>query len=179
MLVVERILGNRHDDPALAAVCDELERCGGLERVLLSFQAAQRGRMRVTTDAGTELGIALGRGSVLRDGDVLRLDERQVVAVTVQPFAELAIRPTPSLEAHELFAVGVRLGHVLGNQHWLIRLEGGQVFVPVTVDRTVMETVMTTYGLDGLEWEFVTVHPGKVPPATPPAAHEPVAHEHA
>ncbi|MGH8900949.1 MAG: urease accessory protein UreE [Egibacteraceae bacterium] len=161
MIVVERILGNRHADPALAAVCDELERRGGLERVWLSCQAAQRGRMRVTTDAGTELGIALRRGSVLRDGDVLRLDEHQIVAVAVQPVAELAIRPAPSLEARERFAVGVRLGHVLGNQHWSIRLEGDQVFVPVTVDHTVMETVMAAYGLDGLEREFVTVDPGE------------------
>jgi urease accessory protein UreE len=39
----------------------------------------------------------------------------------------------------------VRLGHVLGNQHWPVAVVGEQILVPVALDRAVMETVLRTH----------------------------------
>lgn len=174
MLIVDHIVGNSHDDLTLATACEALARRGNLERVHLSLRDAQRGHMRVTTDAGTEIGIDLERGSVLRDGDVLYRspDWSWIVVAVVEPVVALAVRPARHRTAGELFAIGVRLGHVLGNQHWPIRVELERVLVPITVDRKAVETLMTSYGLNGVEWEFVTVDPGQVPATMPPVTHE-------
>ena len=57
----------------------------------------------------------------------------------------LTLRPgLPPGEQHHWL---VRLGHVLGNQHWPIASVDEAVLVPVTLDRAVMETVLRTHHL--------------------------------
>ena len=57
----------------------------------------------------------------------------------------LTLRPgLPTEEQHHWL---VRLGHVLGNQHWPIANGDDAVLVPVTLDRAVMETVLRTHHL--------------------------------
>ena len=49
----------------------------------------------------------------------------------------------------------VELGHALGNQHWPAVVKGQQVYVPLTVDREVMASVMRTHAFAGISYEFV------------------------
>jgi urease accessory protein len=49
----------------------------------------------------------------------------------------------------------VELGHALGNQHWPALIKGSRVYVPLTVDRKVMESVMRTHGFEGICYELV------------------------
>jgi urease accessory protein len=49
----------------------------------------------------------------------------------------------------------VELGHALGNQHWPALVKGNRVFVPLTVDRKVMSSVMNTHRFEGIAYEFV------------------------
>ncbi len=49
----------------------------------------------------------------------------------------------------------VELGHALGNQHWPALVKGTRVFVPLTVDRKVMASVMNTHRFEGIRYEFV------------------------
>src|SRR5258705_13522815 len=49
----------------------------------------------------------------------------------------------------------VELGHALGNQHWPALVKGTRVFVPLTVDRKVMASVMKTHRFENLRYEFV------------------------
>ena len=55
------------------------------------------------------------------------------------------LAPAGPTDTAEQLQQAVRLGHVLGNQHWPIAVVGGQILVPVSLDRTVMETVVTTH----------------------------------
>ena len=47
------------------------------------------------------------------------------------------------------------LGHALGNQHWPAVVKGPRVYVPLTVDRKVMASVMRTHAFEGITYEFV------------------------
>ena len=49
----------------------------------------------------------------------------------------------------------VELGHALGNQHWPAVVKGASVYVPLTVDRKVMASVMKTHAFAGITYEFV------------------------
>ncbi len=189
MLIVESVLGNTHEDQNLAEECERVAQAGGLEMIRLSAQDVQRRRLRVSTDAGTDLGLNLSRGRPLgagvRDGDVLyrSLDGRRMVVVAVQGAEAVVIRPAlgrrrgehPGRRGQALFELGVRLGHLLGNQHWPIRLDQGAVLVPVVTDRKAIETILATYGIEGLEWEFAEVPPGTQLPTIAP----PISHRHA
>src|SRR5258707_5729281 len=49
----------------------------------------------------------------------------------------------------------VELGHALGNQHWPAIVKGAKVFVPLTVDRKVMASVMKTHAFHGITYDFM------------------------
>ena len=49
----------------------------------------------------------------------------------------------------------VELGHAMGNQHWPALVKGNSVYVPLTVDRKVMDSVMNTHRFEDIRYEFV------------------------
>ncbi|WP_298443004.1 urease accessory protein UreE [Ferrimicrobium sp.] len=176
MIIGNRLLGNVNDD-SLAYRVQALEKSGDAVRVSISASDAQRRRLRLTSSSGTEVGIALESGTALQDGDVLCQDddESHLILVEVEASEAMAIRVNPRPADEASFVYGVKLGHMLGNQHWPIKVDGTVVLTPVNIDRLVMETVLRTHGFEGLEWEFISVEPGEVPTAMPRVDLE---HEH-
>ena len=57
------------------------------ETVRMTYQSRTKGRIRVTSDAGTDLGFFLERGHPLKDGDRLCSDSGLVVCVRAEPEA--------------------------------------------------------------------------------------------
>jgi urease accessory protein len=173
MLVVDTVVGNVHSDEHLALSIQRKEKDGSALRVRISAADAQRRRLRLSTETGIDVGVDIGRGSALQDGDVLcrQTDTEQLVVVDVAPTEAMAIRLSGDVPADELFAYGVRVGHMLGNQHWPVQVEKDVVLTPVSIDRKVMETVVATHGFAGLTWEFIPVKSGRVPSAMPRIEH--------
>jgi urease accessory protein len=169
VIVVNRVLGNTNKDQALEYRVQAQEKEGNVARVRISASDAQRRRLRLAASYGIEVGIALEAGTALEEGDVLCRDddESELVVVEVEPSEAMAIRVNPPPADEASFVYGVQLGHMLGNQHWPIKVDGTVVLTPVNIDRLVMETVLRTHGFDGLEWEFISVEPGEVPTAMP------------
>ena len=54
-----------------------------------------------------------------------------------------------------LIRSAVELGHAIGNQHWPAVVKGTKMYVPLTVDRKVMDSVMRTHAFTGITHEFV------------------------
>jgi urease accessory protein len=173
VLVVDTMLGNVHHDEHLALSVQAREKNGSALRIRISASDAQRRRLRVSSESGTEVGVNIAHGEALHDGDVLApgSDGDQVVLVEVAPSEAMAIRVDVEIPAEQLFAYGVRVGHMLGNQHWPIEVEKDVVLTPVTIDHKVMETVLATHGFEGLTWEFIPVEPGRVPTGMPRVEH--------
>ena len=48
--------------------------------------------------------------------------------------------------------ISVELGHAIGNQHWPAVVKGTKVYVPLTVDRKVMDSVMRTHHIENVTW---------------------------
>ena len=59
------------------------------------------------------------------------------------------------LSPEEIIRISLELGHAIGNQHWPAVVKGTKVYVPMTVDRKVMLSVMDTHHIDDIEYEFV------------------------
>lgn len=167
-------LGNINEDERLALEVQRKEKVGETDSILLSFHDAGRRRLRVTTTGGRSIGIALEGGNVLKDGDVFALADESplLVVVNIAPSEAMALRLSEDLPSEKLFAFGVRLGHMLGNQHWPIRIERDVVLAPVSIDRKVMETVVKTHGFKEIEWDFVPIEPGDVPAGMPDVQHQ-------
>jgi urease accessory protein len=154
VVVIETVLGNVGDaewSGRLSAADVDLLRVDQWE--------AQKSRFRKTTAKGAEVAISLDRGTYIRDGDVLlwdaraakavvaRIDLRDVMIVHLEDLARLA--PEAAMRTC------VELGHAMGNQHWPVLAKGSLVYVPLTVDRKVMASVMDTHRFEGIRYEFV------------------------
>lgn len=154
MILVESVQGNERD-PSWAS------RLSGATIDVLSLDQwqAQKNRLRCKTTGGVELAISLERNMHLHDGDILTWDEssRRATLARIQLKDVMVVKldgvlgGTPELIARTC----VELGHALGNQHWPAVMKGTAVYVPLTVDRKVMASVMHTHAFEGITYDFL------------------------
>ncbi|WEG14781.1 urease accessory protein UreE [Pullulanibacillus sp. KACC 23026] len=112
-MIIEEVIGNIEtlDKRALH-----------IERVFLESDALLKRIQRVVTDHGKELGIRLKDQAKLRDGDVLYLDERNMIVISVMEDDLLVIQPTSIQQMGEI-------AHQLGNRHLPAQFEGRDMLV--------------------------------------------------
>ncbi|HVZ51382.1 MAG TPA: urease accessory protein UreE [Pseudolabrys sp.] len=153
MIVIETVLGNI-SNPEWAdrlAVSD-------VDVLDIDQWEAQKSRLRKTTVQGADVAISVDRGTHIRDGDVLLWDPGARSALV----ARLEMRDVMIVHLGDLMHVTpevamrtcVELGHAMGNQHWPALVKGSVVYVPLTVDRKVMASVMDTHHFEGIRYEF-------------------------
>ncbi len=152
--IIERILGNAAEpawqERLATAVVDHLR---------LDQWQAQKNRLRKTTDAGVELALSLDRASHLHHGDVLAWDDAAKQAIVAHiDLADVLVIRLDGLQGQAedvLIRTCFELGHALGNQHWPAVVKGTTVYVPLTVDRKVMASVMRTHAFEGISSDFI------------------------
>ncbi|HEY9679794.1 MAG TPA: urease accessory protein UreE [Drouetiella sp.] len=81
-----------------------------VEYIDLDWEDRRRPRRKVKTDSGLELALALKRGTILSDGDILYADENKVVVVRAKSQEVVCIHPLN-------FNQATRVSHFLGNWH--------------------------------------------------------------
>jgi urease accessory protein len=154
VLLIEGVLGNAGDPEWVARLA-----AATLDPLELDHWEAQKNRFRKKTAGGAEVAVSLDRGTFLRDGDVLLWDEaarRAVVArISLRDVMVIDLDDLGSLAPEIALRTCVELGHALGNQHWPALVKGLRVYVPLTVDRKVMASVMNTHRFEGLRCAFV------------------------
>lgn len=154
MVVIEAVIGNIADpewaERLSTATVDLFE---------VDQWEAQKSRFRKTTVNGAEIAISLDRGSHVRDGDVLSWDNQSRTAIV----AKIDLRDVMVVHLDGLSGFSpeiamrtcIELGHAMGNQHWPALVKDNTVYVPLTVDRKVMASVMNTHRFEGIRYEFV------------------------
>jgi len=153
VILIEKVLGNRADAEWALRLA-----AAAVETLSLDHWEAQKNRFRKKTASGVEVAVSLDRGAFLRDGDVLLWDAGAARAVV----AQISLRDVMIIHLDELAARApelalrtcIELGHALGNQHWPALVKDTRVFVPLTVDRKVMASVMNTHRFEGIRYEF-------------------------
>ena len=153
MDVITEIIGNVHQ-PEWAERLDDCH----VETVFLDQWTAQKSRFLVTSDHGNEYPIALKRGARVADGDIVAFDpEKGNAAVLRLDLSNVLVIDMSGLIGRvpeEIIRISVELGHALGNQHWPAVVKGTKVYVPLTVDKKVMLSVMETHNIEGITYEF-------------------------
>ena len=154
MVLIETVVGNVADAEWQARLTTAT-----IDPLALDHWEGQKNRFRKRTSAGTEIAVSLDRGAFLRDGDILRFDDATRTAIV----ARISLRDVMIVHLDGLAGAApelvvracVELGHALGNQHWPALVKGTRVFVPLTVDRKVMASVMNTHKFEHVRYEFV------------------------
>ena len=150
---VDAVLG-RADEDGWPDLLDDAR----VDVLSLDQAESQKSRLRKMTTGGVEVAISLDRGTQLRDGDVLCWDEAARAAIVARiSLAEVLVIDLSTLSdgpPEASMARCVEFGHALGNQHWAAVVKGTRVYVPLTVAREVMASVMKTHSFEGVTYEF-------------------------
>lgn len=101
----------------------EAEPRGEVVEISMTHEQRRRSRLRVVLADGREAGIFLARGSVLRDGDLLRSEEGTLARVRAAPEL-VSLATTGDLQ---LLA---RAAYHLGNRHVALQIESTRVIYP-------------------------------------------------
>ncbi|PAE32966.1 urease accessory protein UreE [Bacillus sp. 7884-1] len=112
-MIITEIIGN----------VDDISSAGRhIERVYLSSDDLVKRIQRVTTDHGKELGIRLMEPKDLLNGDILYMDERNMIVVSVTSDDLLVLRPSSIKQMGEI-------AHQLGNRHLPAQFEEEEMLV--------------------------------------------------
>ncbi|MEH7418400.1 urease accessory protein UreE [Neobacillus drentensis] len=112
-MIIEQIVGNVEDIPASSR---------HIERVYIASDDLVKRIQRVTTDHGKEVGIRLKEPKDLMDGDILYMDEHNMIVISVMNDDLLVIQPANIKQMGEI-------AHQLGNRHLPAQFEGEDMLV--------------------------------------------------
>ena len=162
MQVYSEILGNINLSPEWK---EKIESVPNVENIHLDQWMAQKSRFLGRGDKGGEYPV------------VLRLD--------LSPVLEIDLGALAKEQPETIIRHAVELGHAIGNQHWPAVVKGTKVYVPLTVDKKVMLSVMETHHIEDISFRFVQgtevipyLAPHEVRRLFGGAGHESHSHEH-
>ncbi|MCP1189641.1 urease accessory protein UreE [Priestia flexa] len=112
-MLIEQIVGN---------VATLEKKAPHIEKVYLESDYLLKRVQRVVTDHGKELGIRLKDNRELVDGDVLYMDEKNMIVIQVIADDLLTIQPTSIKQMGEI-------AHQLGNRHLPAQFEENEMLV--------------------------------------------------
>lgn len=112
-MIIEKVIGN---------VATLEKKAPHVERVYMESDDLVKRIQRVVTDHGKELGIRLKENRDLIDGDVLYMDDRNMIVISVKDDDLLVIMPTSIQQMGDI-------AHQLGNRHLPAQFEGNEMLV--------------------------------------------------
>ena len=129
-----------------------------IDYVYLDQWTAQKSRFLGKGVSGKEYPIALARHTQIVDGDIVDYNpdtnSAVVLKIELSPVLVVDLSGLATTKPEEIIGISVELGHAIGNQHWPAVVKGTKVYVPLTVDKKVMMSVMETHHIEGIKYDF-------------------------
>ena len=185
MKIYTEILGNVNKHPEWREKLAKMD----VDEIFLDQWTAQKSRFFAKGLSGKEYPVALSRGYHIADGDIIGYDEESgtviVLRLKLNPVLKINLGGVATKNPEEIIRISLELGHAIGNQHWPAVVKGTTVYVPLTVDKKVMLSVLETHNIPGITYDFedgMDVIPYLAPSETRElfggASHESHAHTH-
>ena len=156
MKIYDKILGNMNRSEEWASRLESAE----IDYIFLDQWTAQKSRFLAKGVSGVEYPVALARHSQIVDGDIIDYDPESgkavVLRIELSPVLVVDLSGIEGRSSADIIRISLELGHAIGNQHWPAVVKGTKVYVPLTVDKKVMLSVMETHNIEGISYEFQT-----------------------
>ncbi len=153
MEICSEVIGNLHDPEWREKLKDYK-----IDYVPLDQWTAQKSRFLAKGESGTEYPVALKRQTQVVDGDIIYCEpekrEAAALKLDLNPVLVLDLSALAGDTPENIIRRALELGHAIGNQHWPAVVKGTKIYVPLTVDKKVMTSVMDTHHLEGITYEF-------------------------
>jgi Urease accessory protein UreE len=154
MEIYTQILGNIYQNKEWK---DKLKSVD-VENVQVDQWTAQKSRFLAFGDKGNEYAVALKRHSSIMSGDLIYYSPEEnraiVLQVEMNPVLVIELGKLFNSDPEKMMQTAFELGHAIGNQHWPAVFKETRIFVPLTVDKKVMLSVMETHHIENITYEF-------------------------
>lgn len=185
MKIYSEILGNTMRNPQWEDKLNGFD----IDYVVLDQWTAQKSRFLGKGISGTEYPVALKRHTQVADGDIIEYDpegrKAVVLRIELNPVLVVDLAGIEGMKHEDIIRISLELGHAIGNQHWPAIVKGTKVYVPLTVDKKVMLSVLETHHIEGITFEFEKgtevipyLAPQEIRRLFGGAGHESHSHEH-
>jgi urease accessory protein len=156
MLVINQILGNINTDEKWKELYQVMRSENHVQTIMFTRKESERSRLyKKLPGFDEEIGINIKRGTVLHDGDVLYYKEGEnMFVVDIEAEEMMVLHFVEKFHEDKMLELAVKLGHAIGNQHWQMKVVGGKIYVPIMIDKKVMESVMKTHNIPGVKYYF-------------------------
>ncbi len=152
-VLAETYLGNVGEDEDLARRFEQARAAGRCWEVSIGRSDRIKGRLLTHTASGQPVGIVKGRDWLLRDGDLLETDQRDLVLVSIQQQQVIALKFVDGTSNQAISLI--HLGHILGNRHWPITIKGESLFIELVAEAELIESTIREMahmlGIEGLQ----------------------------
>lgn len=102
---------------------------GKFERLKISRMDLEKRILRKKTDRGTDIGWKLDPGVRLRPGDVFKNEDQKIVLEQL-PEKVISVKIKTKNKPEVMFL----LGHIVGNRHRPVSLQGDEILFPIQAD---------------------------------------------
>src|SRR5918996_1485641 len=141
MLTIDHVVGNIYKDDKLGTTYRDFISKQLDETFLITRTESQRQRMRKVSSKGTDIALNFRPGTQnLRHGDVLLLNDKQIIVVEIEPENVLQVeilKETLTDSPESLFQIPVQIGHTIGNLHRPIKLDGSRIYFPIQAESEI------------------------------------------
>jgi urease accessory protein len=134
MITINHILGNIDINSDLKKKYEDMIKNNNCEKVVINRLDSQKLRMRKNTDKKTDVIFMFEHTPHLRNGDVVFLDEKKMILLTLEPELVAIITFISSVNKDDSFPLSVKIGHNLGNLHRPIKVTKNQVIFPIQAE---------------------------------------------
>ena len=138
--LAETYLGNVNERADLSLQVAQARENGHCREITINRRDRPKGRILAQTADGQSVGIVKGRDWLLQDGDVLETAQKYLVLVRIQQQQVIALQFEPGANNRSISLI--HLGHVLGNRHWPITLQGEILFVELVAEAELMKSTI-------------------------------------
>ncbi len=154
MKIFSEVIGNLASDPEWT----EKLKYANIEYLDLDQWTAQKSRFIAKGKEGAEYAVALKRHSQIENGDILEYNPAQnkaiVIHIELKPVLVVDLQKIAQQNPVEIIRRCVEIGHAVGNQHWPAIVKETKLYIPLTVDKKVMTSVMDTHHFEDITYEF-------------------------
>lgn len=103
------------------------------DRLVLPFERRQKSRLRTRLESGTEVGLFLERGTILREGDFLQSEDGLLIRIVAAAEQVYLVRCSSTLQL-------MRAAYHLGNRH--VPLEIGEGWLKLKRDAVLRDMLL-------------------------------------
>lgn len=135
--VAKVYLGKIALDSTLAQKVAQAREENRLLEVILQESDRSKGRILAQSTDGVAIGIVRNRDLKLQEGDVFQTTRGDLVLIHLKAETLMVLTLDEAVDLHSAMKL-VHLGHLLGNQHYPIKIEGNKIYVRPIGDPSVL-----------------------------------------